>query len=101
MATDVSEPTPLVGQPRVIGRGIVWMAERMPDGYQEVAYSGHWGMFLVAPIEYDIQPGDALVVYGRDNGLNASISHVRINDGPATPQNAGYVLLWGDEASRA
>jgi len=97
MATDVSGPTPLVGQPRLLYTGTVAKAFRVRDGRQEVnlVEEGTGLYFTIAPIEYDIQVGDRIAVYGNGllrNALDCNISHVRINDGPATPQNAGYVL---------
>jgi len=106
MASDVSEPTPLVGQPRLLQRGIVAQAFRERDGMQSVnlVEDGPDLYLYVAPIEYTIQPGDLIAVYGEGtmySAFHCIISHVRINDGPATPQLAGYLQMVREKVSRA
>ena len=103
MASDASshanDAPRMVGDPRLLIVGEVEKTQRLSDGAQEVGLLGDWGVFQVAPIEYTIRVWDTLFVYGDGSWIGCpAISHVRINDGPATPQLEGYRLWHGAAA---
>jgi len=102
MASDTSDAPRMVGDPHLLIVGEVEKTQRLPDGAQEVGLLGDWGVFQVAPIEYTIRVGDTLFVYGDGSWIGCpAISHVRINDGPPTPQLPGYRMMRALEAQWA